>query len=340
MPERRRRSRERSGGGDRERGHGGHAPGPRPFWSGTIAFGLVSLPVHLFPAQRSGRVSLRMIDRDGTPLERRYFCTREGIPLARDQIVRGYEVAPDEYVVIEDRELDELAPEKSREIDLRRFVELEAIDPIYFDRAYFLAPERGSTKAYRLLASAMESSSRAGIATFVMRGKEYLVAILAERGILRAETLRFGDELRSADDVGLPALPDAPEDVLADLGRELEALEADRVEPGSLEDREARRLLELVRTKLGAGEDVVETAPPPEPDEDEPVDLMEVLKRSLQGKGPAGGNGTGKKSGSRGGAGDGLTGLSKAELYHLAQERDIEGRSAMTKDELLDALEA
>lgn len=114
---------------------------PRPFWSGVIAFGLVSLPVSLFPANRGKSLSLKMVDDSGAPLSRRYFCEQEHKALSRDDIVRGYEVDKDRYVVVEDKELEALAPEKSQEIDLRRFVALADISPVYFERGYFLVPE-------------------------------------------------------------------------------------------------------------------------------------------------------------------------------------------------------
>lgn len=176
----------------------------RPFWSGVITFGLVSMPVSLFPANRQTRISLRMLSADGNPLSRRYYAPLTGHELSDRQMIRGYEIEKDEYIAVTDEELERLAPEKSRAIDLLRFVDAQQILPMYFERAYFLIPGEASEKAYRLLATTMEKTKRAGIATFVMRGKEYLVAILAENGILRAETLRFADEIRFPKDVGLP----------------------------------------------------------------------------------------------------------------------------------------
>ena len=178
--------------------------GARPFWSGTITFGLVSIPVYLYPAHRSVRSSFRLLSPKGVPLSRRYFSAKSGKDLDDDEIVRGFEVATDKYVVVTDEELERLEPEKTRDIDLRRFVDKDEIPPIYFEHAYLLAPAGASVKAYQLLAETMERRGRAGIATFVMRGKEYLVAILAEKGILRAETLRFSDEVRSPQQIGLP----------------------------------------------------------------------------------------------------------------------------------------
>src|SRR5712672_2681722 len=188
----------------------GEQKGARPFWSGTLTFGLVSVPVDLYPGNRTNRAPLRMLSPEGEPLARRYYSEKSGDDLKDDDMVRGFELEKDRYVIVTDEELERLAPEQSRDIDLRRFVDLESIPPIYFDRSYFLAPAEGSEKAYRLLVDTMAKSDLAGIATFVMRGKEYLVAIFPENGILRAETMRFADELRSPKEVGLPAAKNVP----------------------------------------------------------------------------------------------------------------------------------
>src|SRR6476620_6833954 len=175
----------------------------RPFWSGTITFGLVSVPVDLYPGNRTNRAPLRMLGPKGEPLARRYFSQKTGRDLENEDMVRGYEIDKDKYVVVTDEELERLAPEQSRDIDLRRFVELPSIPPLYFDRSYFLAPSEGSEKAYRLLTETMNKEGLAGVATFVVRGKEYLVAIFPEHQILRAETMRFADEIRSPKEIGV-----------------------------------------------------------------------------------------------------------------------------------------
>ncbi|MGH9458845.1 MAG: Ku protein [Thermoanaerobaculia bacterium] len=256
--------------------------GPRPFWSGTITFGLVSIPVALFPANRSNRVGLRMVAPDGTPLERRYVCSEEEKELDWDEIVRGYEVEKGKFVVVTDDELEALEPAKSREIDLQLFVERDAIDPKFFERAYFLTPAAGSNKAYRLLADVMEDTGQAGIATFVMRTKEYVVAILAENGILHAETLRFEDELRTPKDVGLPkpAKP-KPADVRA-IEQEIEKKEK-KVDFSEFLDDYAERLEKLVAKKQRAGEGIVKRKETKEAAEEaEVIDLLEVLRRSMK----------------------------------------------------------
>jgi DNA end-binding protein Ku len=185
------------------------ARGVRAFWSGTISFGLVSVPVDLHSAVRSQKPALRMLAPDGTPLARRYRCPEHDRDVDGDELVRGYEVEPGEHVVVTDEELEALAPRASRDIDLRKFVPLAQLDPFRFERAYVLAPQGDSVKAYRLLAEVMEREERAGIATFVLRGKQHLVAILARGGVLHAETLRFAGEVRSPESVGLPDLAQA-----------------------------------------------------------------------------------------------------------------------------------
>lgn len=313
---------------------------PRAFWSGTITFGLVSIPVELYPATRSQRVSLRMVSEDGVPLQRRYFCSKDGRELDWDDIVRGYEVEKDSYVVVTDDELEKLAPEKTRDIDLRRFVNVEDIDPIFFERAYYLTPGGNSTKAYRLLAATMEITGKVGIATFVMRGREYLVAIIAENGILRAETLRFADEVRTAEDVGLPEPKKPKAAAVKKIEKEIAALAEKELDERELEDLAAERLLDLVQRKEESGEGVVEAPAGVEAAPSEGViDLMEVLKRSLQGKAPPRAAGGGKRAstGAKKSADD-LSALSKEELYERAKKLDIEGRSSMTKKQLIDAI--
>ena len=259
-------------------------PRARSFWSGTITFGLVSIPVELFPANRSQGVSLRMVSPDGTPLARRYFCPKEERELDWDEIVRGYEIDDDRYVVVTDDELERLAPEKTRDIDLRRFVQASEIDPIYFERAYYLTPGGNSTKAYRLLAETMEQTGRAGIATFVMRGKEYLIAILAENGIMRAETLRFADEVRSAEDIGLPEPVKPKAAVVTKIEKAIARLGEKELDEDELVDRSSQQLLELVSEKEKSGEGVVQAPQGEAEPGGDVIDLMEVLKRSLQGR--------------------------------------------------------
>jgi len=313
----------------------------RAFWSGTITFGLVSIPVALFPGNRTQRVALRMLGPDGTPLKRRFYCPKEDRPIEREEIVRGYEYEKDKYVLVTDEELEALEPKKSREIDLRRFVPVDQIDPMYFDRAYFLAPTGDSQKPYRLLAEAMEKTGRAGIATFVMRSKEYLVAILSENGILRAETLRFADEIRTPEEVGLPPPIHVPESTVTEMDQEIQAAAAENLDLNEMEDRGSERLLALIERKKKAGEGVIHPQQDTMEDEEEGgevIDIMEVLKRSIERAESE----SKKKAASPGASAEidvrELQKKSKKELYDQARELDIPGRSAMDREELIEAI--
>jgi DNA end-binding protein Ku len=268
----------------------GQPSGLRSFWTGTITFGLVTVPVALYSALRPRGIALRMIGPDESPVQRRYVCSKDGQVLDADDIVRGYETDKGKYVVVTDDELEAIEPKKSREIDLRVFVNVDDIDPIYFERAYFLVPSGGTNKAYRLLAEVMEKKKQAGIATFVMRAKEYLVAIISENGILRAETLRFADEIRQPEDVGLPKIAKAAPADVKKFENQI-ARHAKKVNLNEFLDDYSERLEKLVAAKERKKADIVKAPEEPERDEEagggEVVDLLEVLSRSLGGGGGA-----------------------------------------------------
>lgn len=258
----------------------------RPFWSGTITFGLVTIPVELYSATHDSRRSLRLIAPSGHPVSRRYF-TEDGKPLQGEQIARGYEV-DDEYIVVTDEELEALAPEQSRDIELSRFVDQGAVSPLFFEHAYVLAPAGNSNAAYRLLASTLEKTGKAGIARFVMRGKQYPVAIFGRAGLLRAHTMRFAEELRTPKSVGLPKVEEPD-------GRKLRSLRTligkHKLRGGPqhvLTDRNEgyeKKLEALVRKKQKQGEDVVHVQEAAEVADNgqmaEVIDLVAILKKSL-----------------------------------------------------------
>ncbi|HEX5603148.1 MAG TPA: Ku protein [Pyrinomonadaceae bacterium] len=257
--------------------------GGRPFWSGTLTFGLVSVPVSLFPAARTVRTSLRMLGPDGQPLARKYYAEKTGKDLDADEVVRGFEITKEKFVIVTDEELERLAPEKTRDIDLKQFVPAESIPPIYFERGYFLTPAAGSQKAYKLLAETMDKSGLAGIATFVMRGKEYLVAIFSDKGILRAETMRFADELRSPADVGLPKKKEVSKATVTKFEKMIANKSKKQFSPAKLADKQTDSLLKLVKKKQSKRENVVKVEEEMETDH-KVVDLVKILKQSLGGK--------------------------------------------------------
>jgi DNA end-binding protein Ku len=256
----------------------------RAIWSGTITFGLVSIPVDLFSGERPRGTSMKMVDASGHPLGRRYFCPKDGKALNQDDLVRGFETRGGKLVVVTDAELEAIAPEKSRDIDLRQFVPLEQIPQAFFDQPYYLIPAGRSSKAYHLLTLTMERAGRAGIATFVMREKEYLVAIVAENGVLRAETLRFANELRTPDEVGLPPLKKPTPARVKKFAAAIKRLTRKAIDPQEMTDTYAHDIRALAEKKLKKKQDVV--AMPESEGENgeataEVIDLMQVIKERL-----------------------------------------------------------
>jgi len=261
----------------------------RSFWSGTITFGLVSIPVELFAAVGGRRTSMKMVDTKGRPLGREYY-SEEDEHLDQNELVRGYESDKAKMIVVTDEELQSVAPEMTRDIELRRFVPRAEIPPPYFNRPYFLAPSGKSQKAYQLLARVMEETGRAAVGTFVMRGHQYLVAILSDGNILRAETLRFANELRSPHEAGLPKRAAPAAKAVKDFSKEIEALIRDKLDMDELSDRYAAALEALAQKKAKKGKDLVDPRGEAEKDEEEGgaevIDLMKILKQRLgAGKG-------------------------------------------------------
>jgi len=224
-----------------------------------------------------------MLGPDGQPLARKYYAEKTGKDLDADEVVRGFEITKEKFVIVTDEELERLAPEKTRDIDLKQFVPAESIPPIYFERGYFLTPAAGSQKAYKLLAETMDKSGLAGIATFVMRGKEYLVAIFSDKGILRAETMRFADELRSPADVGLPKKKEVSKATVTKFEKMIANKSKKQFSPAKLADRQTDSLLKLVKKKQSKRENVVKVEEEMETDH-KVVDLVKILKQSLGGK--------------------------------------------------------
>jgi DNA end-binding protein Ku len=260
--------------------NGNDSSAGRPVWSGTITFGLVSIPVNLFPANRESRVSLRLLGPDGQPLKRDYYSQETGQDLETSETIRGFETNG-KYVTVTQDELERLAPDKSRDISLRAFVPRQQISPLYFQRGYVLTPAGPGDKAYRLLAKTMETLGRAGVATFVMRGKEYLVAILAVDGILRAETLRFSDEIRKPSNIGLPKKKqNLPTRLLKSFEAAIARLSRRTLDMKEMRDEYAALMLKLIEKKRTKPRNVI--VAPPRKGPAEVIDLMEVLKRNLE----------------------------------------------------------
>jgi DNA end-binding protein Ku len=253
---------------------------PRPIWRGAISFGLVNVPVKLFSAVSKKTVRFNQLhDADHRRIQMKRVCSEDGEEVPYENIVKGYEIGPDQYVVITPEELDALDPKKTRTIDIEDFVDLDQIDPLYYEHPYYLAPDTGAAKAYKLLVTALEQSNRVAIARVVIRSKEYLTAIRAADGVLTMSTMLFSDELIPADQ--LDELPD--EDVRAtdrevEMARQLIESLSTEFEPSKYRDEYRERVLDLIERKAEGQEIAVQPTPEEAP---KVPDLMAALEASL-----------------------------------------------------------
>jgi len=253
---------------------------PSAIWSGTVGFGLVSVPVKLVSATKSKDVRFNQLEEaTGARIRYRKVSDATGEEVANDQIVKGFEVAPGQYVVVDDDDVKALAPKASRTIEIEDFVDLDQIDPVYFEQPYYLAPDKQGLKPYRLLVEAMTELRKVAVGRIIMRSKESLVAIRPVDGVLCVETMRYADEV-------LPPSTVVPDDgeVAEPTARELEmakqlveALASD-FEPYRYHDAYREQLMSLIERKA-AGEEIV--AEPQVEDQGKVVDLMAALEQSL-----------------------------------------------------------
>jgi DNA end-binding protein Ku len=273
---------------------------PRAIWSGAISFGLVNIPVKLYSAVSRKTVRFHQLDsEDNQRIQQKRVNPRTGEEVPYENLVKGYELAPDRYVVITPEELESLEPQKTRTIDIEDFVELSEIDPIYYDHPYYLVPDKGAAKAYKLLLEAMKDAGKVAVARVVIRSKENLVAIRPLDGVLTMETMLFSDEVIPSD-----GIEDIPADGEAKTSaRELEmakqlidSLTAE-FEPDKYRDEYRDRVLEMIERKAEGEEIVIET---PEEEPQRVPDLMAALEASIAGAKRQGGAGKKKAASSNG----------------------------------------
>ncbi len=254
----------------------------RAIWRGSVSFGLVTIPVRLFSAVSRKTVQFNQIDtKTGARVKQLRVSAADGSEVPYDQIVKGYEVAPDTYLTVSDDELAALDPEQSRVIDVLEFVDLEEIDPVYFDSAYWLVPDEMAAKAYKLLTEALETSGKVAIARFVMRTKQYLAAIRARDGALTMSTMVYDDEVVGASQVeGLDVLDgiEVSDKERAMATQLIESLTED-FDASAHRDTYREAVLELLERKRNGEETVA--ARPKVDTEDRVVDLMAALQASV-----------------------------------------------------------
>ena len=277
----------------------------RTIWKGALSFGLVNIPVGLYPATSDKSIHFNQFE-GGTSDRIRYKKVNErtGEEVAQDQIVRGFDLGGGEYVIMTDEELESAEPKKSRQVEITDFVDQQDIDPVYFRSSYYLAPEgAGADKAYALLRQAMAESDRVAIATLVMRNKEYLVAIRPEGDALALHTMYFSDEVRQPGQ-DLPELPEENEVSDRELSMAqllIESMQNDW-DPARYHDTHREKVEALIEEKR-QGHEIVLQAPPEQPAK--VVDLMEALNASIAAaagtgaKAPRGGTGGSSRTSSK-----------------------------------------
>ncbi|MFI6844302.1 Ku protein [Kitasatospora sp. NBC_00085] len=351
----------------------------RPVWTGVLTFGLVTVPVALYTATQSHDVHFHQLQRGTSDRVRnKRVNERTGKEVEFGEIVKGYPVTEGEYVVVEPDELEQISPGRSRTIDISGFVDLDQVDPIFFDKTYYLGPKgQEYAKIYALLVEALEHSNKAGLAMFAMRGKEYLTAVRSEGGLLELHTMHFADEVRDPR----REIDDLPENVKLSAqevktAEELIGMLAVEWNPDEWHDTYEDQVKQLIEDKLAGREIAVSTGPAP--DATNVIDLMDALRRSLDSarkgepaertqksagrktptaasrspKAAGGKKSTSAKASTAGRAGRAtgrkpasatgkqqLSQLTKAELYKRAADLDVPHRSTMTRDELQHALE-
>lgn len=296
---------------------------PRAIWTGTISFGLVNVPVRMYAAVDEHTLRFHMVHRpDHGPIGYEKICKTEQRRVADEEIAKAYEWQRGEYVLVDDEDFDRATQNASRSIEITDFVDYREIDPIYFERTYYLGPEEGSERAYRLLATAMTQSQRAAIAKWVMRDKQHLGCLRVRDGVVTLERMYFADEIRSQQDVA--AQGGSVDERELEMARALIDQITSSFEPEKYVDTYRETLLELIRQKREG--QTIEPAEPSEPTE--APDLMQALRASLDQSTGQGGDGSRKH----------LQGLSKAELYERAKAAGVPKRTQLTKQQLIAAL--
>jgi DNA end-binding protein Ku len=308
---------------------------PRAIWSGSISFGLVNVPVRMLPAIAEHKLEFHYVhEPDASRIGYEKVCKEEGKPVPDDEIVKAFEYRKGEYVYMTDEDFEAAAAEGVRTIDIRDFVPAAEIDPIYFERTYYLAPQDGAEKVYALLARAMDRAELVAIVKYVMRDRQNLGALRVRDGVLALERMYFADEIRPDDEIAPKGVRVSKQEL--DMAAKLIDSITGHFEPEKYDDTYRDALCEIIRAKQkGEKPHVAE----PVAKEPEAPDLLSALRASVeaaQGSRSRARSGNGK--GSRNG--DTLDGLSKDELYDRAKRADIKGRADMSKDELVEALRA
>jgi DNA end-binding protein Ku len=307
---------------------------PRALWTGSISFGLVNVPVRLYSAISEHKLQFHFVhQKDDGPIGYQKICKKEDKPVPEKEIVKAFEYRKGKYVYMEDEDFEAARVEGYKTIDITDFVPYEQIDPIYFAHTYYVGPQDGAEKVYSLLVKAMEDSELAGIAKFVMRDRQYLGALRVREGTITLEQLYFADEVRPVEEIK-PKRARVEKRELEMAQQLIDSFSGDW-RPEQYKDTYRDALCEVIEAKR-KGKEVHVAA---EPEEGQPTDLMTALRASVQASRGGRRRPSRASSSSNGGsASEDLEELSKSELEKRAKKAEIEGRSKMSKEELIDAL--
>jgi DNA end-binding protein Ku len=312
---------------------------PRAVWSGAISFGLVNVPVRMYGAVSPHDLHFHYVHtKDSSRIGYEKVCKQEGKPVPDKEIAKAFEYEKGEYVFMSDEDFEAAQTDGYKTIEIRDFVPYEDIDPIYFDKTYYLGPDEGADKVYALLRAAMEKSGLAAIAKYVFHDRQYLGCLRVREGVITLVRMRFADEIRPVDEIAPSGGRVGKREL--EMAAKLVDSFAGEFEPEKYRDTYRDTLCEIIEAKRKGAE--VEIAEPEEPEET--PDILSALRASLEeakgGRGRAGSrrrNGGQRARGDRNG--DGLAKLSRDELYERAKRADVPGRSEMTKEQLIDALQ-
>ncbi len=253
---------------------------PRPMWSGSISFGLVNIPVKLYNAVKKKAIHFNQLRKsDGCRIRLKKICPADGAEVTAENIVKGYEISPDQYVVVTSEELEAIQPKNARTIDIEDFVRLDQIDPLYYDSCYYLTPDKGAGKAYSLLLTAMRNTGKVAIARVVMRNKEYLTALRPVGKALALSTMHFADEVLAADQLEeLPA--DVPEPQTKELAMAEQLIESLSTEfdPAKYHDEYHQQVINMLEKKA---EGQTTISQPEVKEGGKVIDLMAALEASI-----------------------------------------------------------
>ena len=307
---------------------------PRALWTGSISFGLVNVPVRLYSAISEHKLQFHFVhQKDDGPIGYKKICKKEDKPVPEKEIVKAFEYRKGKYVYMEDEDFEAARVEGYKTIDITDFVPYEQIDPIYFAHTYYVGPQEGAEKVYSLLVKAMEDSELAGIAKFVMRDRQYLGALRVREGTITLEQLYFADEVRPVEEIK-PKRARVEKRELEMAQQLIDSFSGDW-KPEQYKDTYRDALCEVIEAKR-KGKEVHVAA---EPEEEQPTDLMTALRASVEAsKGGRRRPSRASSSSNGGSASEDLEELSKSELEKRAKKAEIEGRSKMSKEELIDAL--